>query len=118
MSGSEDIRLLVEIAHMYYDDQLTQQQIARQLNMSRSLVSKLLNKARNEGIVEITIKDRKLYPYRMLENQIEQVFGLQDVVLINTKKVIFLEKESLWKQEDICQENWPIQNMWLYLPEE
>lgn len=92
MGGSEDIRLLVEIAHMYYDEQLTQQQIARQLNMSRSLVSKLLNKARNEGIVEITIKDRNLYPYRVLENQIKQSFGLQDVVLIDTSKSHFPRK--------------------------
>ena len=47
MGGSDDTRLLVEIAHMYYDDQLTQQQIAKQINMSRSLVSKLLNERSN-----------------------------------------------------------------------
>lgn len=86
MSGSEDVRLLIEIAHMYYDEELTQQQIARKMSMSRSLVSKLLNKARKEGIVEITIKDRDLYPYRVMENHIKHVFGLSDVILADVLK--------------------------------
>ena len=106
MGGSDDTRLLVEIAHMYYDDcgshsdcsickvveiahmyyddQLTQQQIAKQINMSRSLVSKLLNKARAEGIVEITIRDDMVHSYRNMERKLKETFGLQDVILTDT----------------------------------
>ncbi|MDD3186449.1 MAG: sigma factor-like helix-turn-helix DNA-binding protein, partial [Anaerostipes sp.] len=35
----EDKKLLVDVAHLYYEKQLTQQQIAKQLNVSRSLIS-------------------------------------------------------------------------------
>lgn len=85
MGGSDDTRLLVEIAHMYYDDQLTQQQIAKQINMSRSLVSKLLNKARTEGVVEITIRDDIVHPHRNLEIRLKEIFGMQEVILADTE---------------------------------
>lgn len=84
MSGTEDIRVMIEIAHMYYEEQLTQQQIAKRMCMSRSLVSKLLIKARKEGIVEITIKDKDLYPHRELEKEIEQIFEINDVFIVDT----------------------------------
>ena len=89
MSGSDDIRLLVEISHMYYDDQLTQQQIAKKMNMSRSLISKLLNKARAEGIVEITVRDDMVHSYRNMESRFKDIFGLQEVILIDTENSHF-----------------------------
>lgn len=49
MSGTTDIKLLAKIARMYYEEDMTQAAIARKLNMSRSLVSKLLQK---QGIRE------------------------------------------------------------------
>ena len=49
MSPMSDTHLLIEIAHLYYDEDLTQQQIAKKMNMSRSLVSKLLAKAKKSG---------------------------------------------------------------------
>ena len=33
-----ELELLVQVAHLYYDEELTQQAIAKKLNMSRSLV--------------------------------------------------------------------------------
>ena len=50
MSGSDDIRLLVEISHMYYDDQLTQQQIAKKMNkvlIHLHRYNKVLHKIKN-----------------------------------------------------------------------
>ena len=43
-----DLDLLVQVAHLYYHEQMTQQAIAKKLNMSRSLVSKLLAKAKEK----------------------------------------------------------------------
>ena len=53
MSRTTDIKQLAKIARMYYEEDMTQAAIARKLNMSRSLVSKLLTKARDKGIVPI-----------------------------------------------------------------
>ncbi len=46
---------LIEIARLYYDKQKTQQEIAERLGISRSTVSRQLDKARRLGIVRIQI---------------------------------------------------------------
>ncbi|WP_028709440.1 sugar-binding transcriptional regulator [Propionicicella superfundia] len=50
------------ICHMYYGLSLTQQQIAEQLGVSRISVSRLLQQARADGIVQITIDFHGYYP--------------------------------------------------------
>ena len=50
MSILSDRQLLTEIAHLYYEEGLNQEQISRRMNMSRSLISKMLTKARSVGI--------------------------------------------------------------------
>jgi deoxyribonucleoside regulator len=80
MSLSDDKRLLVEIASLYYEQSKTQEEIAQKMNISRSLVSKFLAKARNEGIIEFTINDKYAGPYRELEEQIKGKYGLEEVV--------------------------------------
>lgn len=49
--------LMAEAAVLYYEKKMTQQQIARELELSRQTVSKLLSDAVREGIVEIRIHD-------------------------------------------------------------
>lgn len=48
---------LVHIARMYYEQDKTQGEIARQYGISRPMVSKLLKQARDQGIVIIRIHD-------------------------------------------------------------
>jgi len=49
--------LLVQVAKMYYEQNLTQADIARRISTSRSTVSRLLDDAREAGLVEIIIHD-------------------------------------------------------------
>ena len=51
----EQHRLLYRIAQSYYVDGLTQQRIARRFGLSRPKVSRLLQKARDERIVNTTL---------------------------------------------------------------
>lgn len=51
----EDLLLLADVAQQYYQEDLTQEQIARRLGVSRSNVSRLLKEARERGLVEIRI---------------------------------------------------------------
>ena len=64
MSRTTDIKQLAKIARMYYEEDMTQAAIARKLNMSRSLVSKLLTKARDKGIVKIKFVMNQIVPIR------------------------------------------------------
>ncbi|MBO1308877.1 sugar-binding transcriptional regulator [Enterococcus sp. 669A] len=84
MSLADDKRLLVEIASLYYEQGLKQEEIAKRVNISRSLVSKYLVRSREEGIVEITIHDEYASPYRALEEQLQEKFGLEDVICIES----------------------------------
>ncbi|WP_147680605.1 sugar-binding domain-containing protein [Actinomyces ruminicola] len=50
-----DVELLLRVARMYYEQHLTQVEIAREVGYSRPSVSRLLARARDQGIVHITI---------------------------------------------------------------
>ncbi|WP_129732083.1 sugar-binding transcriptional regulator [Ectobacillus funiculus] len=82
MSSFEDRRILVKIAHMYYEEGATQSQIADEIGVSRSLISKYLAKAKDLGIVEIIIHDDTIHPFRQLEGKLERLYGLREVVCI------------------------------------
>src|SRR5205823_3626348 len=53
--GAEDAEVLARIAEDYYVAGRNQQQIADDLKVSRSYVSRLLDRARTTGIVRITV---------------------------------------------------------------
>nr|PZN03166.1 MAG: DNA-binding transcriptional regulator [Bacillota bacterium] len=79
MNISRDRRLLIKIAHMYYDENKTQQEIADRLGISRPSVSRLLARAREEGVVEIKINYEG--SFAKLEEILEKRFGLKEVII-------------------------------------
>lgn len=58
MSERQDLAVtLIEVAHLYYEEGLSQQEIADRLGVSRSLIALYIKKAREQGIVQIQIRD-------------------------------------------------------------
>jgi len=51
----KELLRLIQISKLYYEENKTQAEIARIMDISRPLVSNLLNKARKEGVVKIDI---------------------------------------------------------------
>lgn len=47
--------LLVKVAMMFYEEEITQTQISKELNISRPTIATLLKEAKDSGIVQITI---------------------------------------------------------------
>ncbi|MDG3043842.1 helix-turn-helix domain-containing protein [Bacillus sp. B6(2022)] len=80
MTFHDERRLLIKVAHMYYEEGATQSKIAEAVGVSRSLISKYLAKAREAGIVEIIIHDEVNQQYGSLERKIERKYGLREVV--------------------------------------
>lgn len=73
--------LMAKVAGMYYHDGMTQEVIAKQLNFSRSGISRLLKEAQAEGVVEINIR----YPWQQitqLERALVDQFGLNDAQVL------------------------------------
>ena len=73
--------LLAYIAALYFEDGLTQEEIARRTGYSRSAVSRLLTEARQRGIVEIRVN----FPVnraRPLEHRIQEEFSLRECLVI------------------------------------
>jgi len=54
-TAGDGLLLLADVAGWYYLDDLTQEQIARRIGVSRSNVSRMLKEARERGLVEIRI---------------------------------------------------------------
>ncbi|MDI8607657.1 hypothetical protein MJK89_25630, partial [Salmonella enterica subsp. enterica serovar Lubbock] len=93
MAYSDDMRLLVEIAQMYYEEGAKQVDVAKKFNISRSLVSKYLTKARDLGLVEIIIYDEQLHPYNQLENRLKNTLNLSEVIIISSVGETLLKKK-------------------------
>ncbi len=79
MQRSRDF--LVEIARRYYIDELSQQEIAKEYNFSRPTVSNILKQCKEEGIVEIRIRDGSPFS-TALGNRLKKVFNLENAIII------------------------------------
>jgi len=69
------LELLARIATWYYEEHLDQETIARRIGRSRSMVSRLLQEARERGLVEIRVR----YPLKTdaeLEQRLREAFDL------------------------------------------
>ncbi|GIK64679.1 MAG: DNA-binding transcriptional regulator [Chloroflexota bacterium] len=80
-----DLRLLAKVSCMYYEQKLTQQEIAQRLHLSRPKVSRLLQQAEEAGIVQIIIKTPSGVLHADLEARLEQMFGLLEVFVVDVE---------------------------------
>ncbi|WP_223067527.1 sugar-binding transcriptional regulator [Paenibacillus caui] len=80
--NQDRFRLLVKICQLYYEDGLTQLDIAKRLGISRPHVSRMLTAARNEGIVRISINN-PFSAEQELEKLLIEAFGIQDALIVD-----------------------------------
>lgn len=73
--------LISRILHLYYVDELTQAEVGRRLGLSTAKVNRLLQQARQQGMVEITIHTPLQHLFD-LEYRLKAIFGIQDAVVI------------------------------------
>lgn len=75
-------RLLTKVSSMYYDQNYNQREIAKRLHLSRPKVSRLLKKAREKGIVQISVVSQN-DSFVDLEKSLEEKFDLQEALIID-----------------------------------
>ena len=83
MEAKYDIQLMVNVAQMYYLDGLKQEDIAKQLQISRSLISMILTEAKEVGIVDINVRNPLLNNGELAE-ELQALFGLERCIIVPT----------------------------------
>ncbi len=78
---SDDIYLLTEVASLYYEENYTQEQIARVIGVSRSGVSRLLTRSRELGLVDIHVH-HPLRTSASLRDELMRHFDLKDAQVL------------------------------------
>jgi len=73
--------LISRVLNLYYVDELTQAEVGRRLGLSTAKVNRLLQQARQQGMVEITIHT-PLQHVLELEYRLKAIFDIQEVVVI------------------------------------
>jgi DNA-binding transcriptional regulator LsrR (DeoR family) len=75
-------RILADVAEMYYLEGRDQSEIAHEVGVTRSMVSRMLTEARRQGIVEIKVI-RPIQADHELEEAIKSRFGIPSVFVVS-----------------------------------
>jgi lsr operon transcriptional repressor len=78
-SGAEE--LLLRVAWFYYKDELTQDEIARRLSVSRASVGRMLDRARKEGLVSINLNADHLDAFEV-SSELRRTFDLTEALVV------------------------------------
>jgi deoxyribonucleoside regulator len=106
MDSKFDVSLMVKVAQMYHIDGMKQEEIAKELQISRSLISMILTEAKDVGIIEINIRD-PLINNDELSREYEKTFGLRKCSIVptavqdpgNLRKLITQRAVDVFNQE-------------------
>ncbi|MBF6171324.1 sugar-binding transcriptional regulator [Nocardia blacklockiae] len=83
--GSEDLRLALRAATLYYLDGLTQAEVAARLGVSRPTAGRLIARAKARGLVRIEVvvpDDQRDTLHAEEESALERAFGLTEAVVV------------------------------------
>jgi DNA-binding transcriptional regulator LsrR (DeoR family) len=85
MAYIDELRLMTKVARMYYEDNMWQTDIAEQLGLSQATISRLFNRAREEGIIRTTVNTPNGV-FVDLERELVERYGLRDAIVIDCQK--------------------------------
>lgn len=85
----DDIRLIYKCCSLYYEDNMSQQEISEVLQISRPSVARMIKSGRKSGIVNIEIKNPDNLMFANMERELEKKFGLEEVVIAATNNTEF-----------------------------
>ena len=103
---------MVKVAQLYYVRGMKQEEIGKELQISRSLISMILTEAKEVGIVEINIRNPMLNNDELSE-EFQKIFGLRKCVIVptavqdldNLRKLVAQRAVDVFNQEVENQHN-------------
>lgn len=78
----QERRLCVRVSKLYYEGELTQQEIAKKLGVSRIKIHRTLNRAKDMGIVEIKVHAPENAKFIEQEHHLTLKFNLRDALVV------------------------------------
>ena len=81
MNDTEYLQKLVQVARLYYEENMTHQAISKKLGTTRQSISKMLSEARERSIVEIKINDVETNLSKAAQ-MIKEIFPIQNVTIV------------------------------------
>ncbi len=85
MAHTDELRLMTQVARMYYERGLNQPEIATQLDLSQATISRLLKRAQQEKIVRITVSAPSGI-YTDLEEALQKAFRLKAAIVVDCEQ--------------------------------
>ena len=82
MAHIDELRLMTRVARMYYEQDMRQSDIAKQLGLSQATISRVFNRARDEGIVRISVNVPQGV-YADMEEELIAAYGLRDAIVVD-----------------------------------
>ena len=78
-----NLHRMITVAKMYYEDQMTQDEIAKKIELSIPQVSRIVNAAKKQGYVKTFVLD-PFSESNDLSNQLEETFGIKEARIVET----------------------------------
>jgi DNA-binding transcriptional regulator LsrR (DeoR family) len=82
MARIDELRLMTRVARMYYERDMRQSDIAKQLGLSQATISRLLNRSREEGITRISVNVPQGV-HSQLEEELVAAYDLRDAIVVD-----------------------------------
>lgn len=78
----DDQRLIFKCCKLYYEEDMSQQQIADKFGISRVSVSRMLKAGKDSGMVTIRISSPDVLQYSQIEQELEKLFKIREAVVV------------------------------------
>ncbi len=82
MARIDELRLMTRVARMHYEQAMRQSDIAKQLGLSQATISRVFNRARDEGIVRISVNVPQGV-YADMEEELIAAYDLRDAIVVD-----------------------------------
>lgn len=83
MPRIDELRIIARVARMYYEWDMRQSEIAKQLDLSQATVSRLISRSKEEGIIRISV-NLPSGVYTEMEETLVKKFGLRDAIVVDS----------------------------------
>ncbi len=80
----DDLRLMIKVCDLYYNQNKSQQEIASLLNISRPTLSRLLSRAKEENLIRIEVANVELVDHWELGERLKDKYNLKDVIIAHS----------------------------------